>query len=63
VLEDAELMAEGEDLKLQRGLAREGSEKRGPKSRQQVPTWESKERGNSQFLNHLGVGENDSLWI
>ena len=35
-------MAEREDLELQRGPAPEGSEKRRPKSGQQVPKWESK---------------------
>ena len=35
-------MAEREELELQRGPAPQGSEKRRPKSGQQVPKWESK---------------------
>src|SRR5215831_17497475 len=41
-MEDAGLMTEREDLELQRGPAPEGSEKRRPKSGQQVPKWETK---------------------
>ena len=43
-MEDAELMAEREDLKLRRRPTPEGSEKRSPKSRRQVSKWESKEK-------------------
>ena len=44
-LQNAQLMAEREDLELQRRTAPEGSEKRGQKSGQQVPEGESKEKG------------------
>ena len=44
-LQNAELMAECEDLELQRRPAPEGSEKRGQKSGQYLPERESKEEG------------------
>ena len=44
-LQNAELMAKGEDLELKRRTAPKGSEKRGQKSGQNVPEGESKGKG------------------
>src|SRR5215468_5257711 len=48
-LQNAELMAKGEDLELKRRTAPKGSEKRGQKSGQNVPEGESKGKGHSQL--------------
>jgi hypothetical protein len=57
-LQNAEWMAKGEDLELQRRPAPKGSEKCGQESGQQVPEGESKESDNSRFTNQIGVCEN-----
>jgi hypothetical protein len=58
VLQNAELIANGEDLELKRRSAPKGSDKRGQGSGQQMPEGNRREKDNPRFINQIRVCEN-----
>jgi hypothetical protein len=68
-LQNAQLMAECEDLELQRRTAPEGSEKRGQRADNRSPKGNRRKKDNSRFINQIGFCGNHTrktrarLWI